>query len=349
VFSWRKKGKIGFIFFGVFLLFFILGNSSDYLFDKLFELKKKVVLTGTEVSPLFSIGGIFVSGGKVYISDFDGHRVSVYTTEGRLLRSFGGVGKGPGEFQNPSDIAVDKKGYIYVNDVGNLRIQIFDSLFKFVRSFGLRNSVEKIMVSGDEIICVNVAPVPCAGDGQEGRCILSKYGGDGKFIRNFGIYNKQILVHSWVSAMDKRGLIYLANVLGSDLYVFDRGGVLNQVISIKSPSVVETGVDIEGEAKSTGDLLRLVNILKTRKHTRIQSIFVRDDLIFVVHALYEKNEVKGYFMDVFNLNGRLIYSKINVPGQALKTDDEYVYFLTNQNLDEFGKIEIGCYKLSIKK
>jgi DNA-binding beta-propeller fold protein YncE len=38
-----------------------------------------------------------------------------------------GIGMGPdnGQFNNPSGIAVDKEGYVYVSDTGNHRIQKF--------------------------------------------------------------------------------------------------------------------------------------------------------------------------------------------------------------------------------
>ena len=39
--------------------------------------------------------------------------------------SFGGEGKGPGEFECPRELAVDDSGVVYVCDMENSRIQIF--------------------------------------------------------------------------------------------------------------------------------------------------------------------------------------------------------------------------------
>ena len=39
--------------------------------------------------------------GMVYVSEEDNHRVSVFTTEGKFVTSFGQKGAGLGEFNNP--------------------------------------------------------------------------------------------------------------------------------------------------------------------------------------------------------------------------------------------------------
>ena len=53
------------------------------------------------------------------------HRVSVFTSEGHFLTSFGGRGEGPGEFNFPCGLAVDSSGFVYVCDSFNNRIQVF--------------------------------------------------------------------------------------------------------------------------------------------------------------------------------------------------------------------------------
>ena len=55
---------------------------------------------------------------RVYVTEDNNHRVSVFTHLGKFLTSFG-------EFNLPHGVAIDKNGYIYVSDHHNNRIQMF--------------------------------------------------------------------------------------------------------------------------------------------------------------------------------------------------------------------------------
>ena len=61
----------------------------------------------------------------VYVSEGGKHRVSVFTSEGQFVTSFGRRGKGPGEFERPCGLAVDISGVVYVCDMENNRVQLF--------------------------------------------------------------------------------------------------------------------------------------------------------------------------------------------------------------------------------
>ena len=49
---------------------------------------------------------------------------------------FGSYGSGQGQFNCPTDVAVDNEGFVYVADYGNHRIQKFNIEGQFVWSFG---------------------------------------------------------------------------------------------------------------------------------------------------------------------------------------------------------------------
>ena len=64
--------------------------------------------------------------GEIYVADGYGNaRVHEFTPEGRLVRSWGEPGNGPGQFHIPHGIAVDASGVIHVADRENSRIQLF--------------------------------------------------------------------------------------------------------------------------------------------------------------------------------------------------------------------------------
>ena len=61
----------------------------------------------------------------VYVTEENSHRISLFTLEGEFLTSFGSKGDGPGQFNRPYSITMDKQGMIYVVDRDNARIQVF--------------------------------------------------------------------------------------------------------------------------------------------------------------------------------------------------------------------------------
>ncbi len=61
---------------------------------------------------------------RVYVGDCN-HHISVFTSEGQFLTSFGRRGAEPGEFEYPRGLAVDIGGVVYACDRDNNRIQLF--------------------------------------------------------------------------------------------------------------------------------------------------------------------------------------------------------------------------------
>ena len=73
--------------------------------------------------------GLCVSGQFIYVCnngrDNDNHNVSVFTTEGEYVTTFGHKGTREGEFNIPITVCVDTHGFVYVCDNSNNRIQVF--------------------------------------------------------------------------------------------------------------------------------------------------------------------------------------------------------------------------------
>ena len=93
----------------------------------------------TEPDYFYQPNAVYVDkNGEIYVSE--GHssgananaRILKFSKDGKLIRSFGKKGTGPGEFDQPHALAMDSKGRLYVGDRSNNRIQIFDKNFKFI-------------------------------------------------------------------------------------------------------------------------------------------------------------------------------------------------------------------------
>lgn len=71
--------------------------------------------------------------GRVFVPDTHYHRVIVYDRDGRELARFGAAGTGDGEFELPTDVAMDADGLIYVSEYGgNDRITKWSPEYQFV-------------------------------------------------------------------------------------------------------------------------------------------------------------------------------------------------------------------------
>ena len=87
--------------------------------------------------------------------------VQVIPHQYQLKFSFGSNGSGPGQFDGPYDIAVDKKtGIVAVSDYGNKRIQLFDITGRYLREIGLRANCSSLdFTKSGHIIAVTPADV----------------------------------------------------------------------------------------------------------------------------------------------------------------------------------------------
>ncbi len=70
--------------------------------------------------------------GEVIVTERSRHCVSIFSSDGKKLRSFGTYGFGKGQFINPNGVAVDGEGNILVTESDNERIQKFTSSGQFL-------------------------------------------------------------------------------------------------------------------------------------------------------------------------------------------------------------------------
>jgi DNA-binding beta-propeller fold protein YncE len=70
--------------------------------------------------------------GDIYVSDGYGNaHVHKYSPDGKLLKTWGEPGTGPGEFNIPHNLCCDPDGWVYVADRENHRVQVFDGEGKY--------------------------------------------------------------------------------------------------------------------------------------------------------------------------------------------------------------------------
>jgi len=66
--------------------------------------------------------------GRYYLYDYGDHKIKTYTLQGVPLWEYGRDGHGPGEFANPTDLAVAPDRSLWISDPPNGRITVLDSM-----------------------------------------------------------------------------------------------------------------------------------------------------------------------------------------------------------------------------
>ena len=101
---------------------------TDSRLNAIFELKKneteahRLEVSGTLKRPT-GIAWSPVSD-EIWVVETLAHRIAVLDRSGRLERTIGHRGKGPGEFNYPNFLWIDRSGLAYVVDALNFRVQV---------------------------------------------------------------------------------------------------------------------------------------------------------------------------------------------------------------------------------
>ena len=178
---------------------------------------------GRDTAYFFQPNDILVApNGTIFVAE--GHssgagstaRVFKFSKEGKLITTWGQLGKGPDDFDQPHALAMDSRGRLFVGDRGNNRIKIFDqdgklldTWYQFSRPSGIAiDAQDNIYVADSESGSVN----PAHGAWKRGIRIGSAKDGSVKYF----IPDPNTAATNTSSAegvaVDKRGNIYGAEV-----------------------------------------------------------------------------------------------------------------------------------------
>jgi len=106
--------------------------------DRLFVFSPEGHLQGQwgEDWGLFDPRGLDVDrDGYIYIANTGGSVVLKVSPEGQVVGRYGSPGSGDGELNQPTDVAVDNAGNLYVVDTENARVQVWDKEGRYLRQW----------------------------------------------------------------------------------------------------------------------------------------------------------------------------------------------------------------------
>ena len=164
--------------------------------------------------------------GEVVVTEDGGHCVSIFSSTGEKIRSFGSHGTGLGQFKRPFGVAIDDNGNLLVVDCGNNRIQKFTSDGRFIAVVGAQGSGQ-LQFSSPIGIKINpqTKRVYVADNGNHRVQVLQP---DLTFFSSFGSHGngpRQLHVpYPWDVAFDSAYNVYVTEWSNNQIQVFTENG-----------------------------------------------------------------------------------------------------------------------------
>ena len=182
-------------------------------------------------TPIKTIGGLnrpwgvaVNQRGEIIVAENGGHCISIFSSIGEKIRTFGSRGSAQGQFNTPRGVAVDGDGNILVADSDNRRIQKFTAGGKFLTTVGRygRKQLEFTYPFGVAVNHRN-SKVYISDQGNNRIQILNA---DLTFSSSFGSYGSGDGQFNWPwdVAFDSTGNVYVADSEGHRIQVFTSEG-----------------------------------------------------------------------------------------------------------------------------
>jgi len=205
--------------------------------EKTTKIQPSQIISGGGNAPglLAAPRGIAIAAdGSIFIADSHNNRIQHFSTEGKLINSWGTYANiidgeaPPGTFNEPWGIATGPDGSVYVTDTWNYRIQKFTPQGQFIRMWGNYDigSSQQGLYGPRGIIVSKDGKVFVTDTGNK-RVVI--YDSDGNYLSQFGSGGLDVgnFDEPVGIAMDNEGKIYIADTWNHRVQVFqpDQSGL----------------------------------------------------------------------------------------------------------------------------
>ncbi|QCJ44116.1 6-bladed beta-propeller [Bacillus sp. S3] len=165
-------------------------------------------------------------GELIYVTDTKNNQVQVFDQSGNNVLKFGKAGTEKGQFQFPYGIAGDKNENIYVADLYNGNISIFNPKGEFIKFFPDQEKVIKapggLRINNDKLFVTDIKENKLFVFNLEGKKLM-EIGGpgqeEGKFIAPNAV------------AVDKENHIYVTDSGNNRIQIFTKDGKFIKIIN----------------------------------------------------------------------------------------------------------------------
>jgi DNA-binding beta-propeller fold protein YncE len=244
-----------------------------------------------------------------FVSDTNNKRVVVYDLAGSPLYHFGEEGNKPGQFRFPYGISVDPDGRVFVADLYNGNISIFDEKGNFIEYFAQKYTKDKIMTSPGGIRIVKEKVYVT--DIQQNKVFVFDLKGELMLqIGSAGKDNGEFIAPNAVTA-DEEGNIFVVDTGNQRVQVFDKEG--------KFIRIINGSKDGKGESNFVNP--RGIGI-DSRGY-----VYVVSNLTHMIYGFTKEGEQMFQFGSMGEGNGQF-----NLPNGLFIDDQDHVYITDTLNL-----------------
>jgi 6-bladed beta-propeller len=286
------------------------------------------------------------STGSIYVIDRMHKHVKQYDSNGQLIRTIGSSGNMPGQFSLAWSLACDQQDRLYVLDVNQSRVHMFDKDGVFQKSItfssiGTPGITLAVANSGDIYIGVFAVGLKFA-SGNPDKFYIHKYDQDGNHTSSFfpmddRVERMNLSVAGGVRFnIDPSGNLYAVQQVNPQFFKFSPNGQLLGQFG-KAPDFYKAPIMFPRQLpkdKSQVDAL-------LAKWTQLINIFtLHPDLVLLTYRIHSPEE---YALEVYNETGNLVIGRIGTPLLPLFSDNRgVIYFRQPLKKDE----QLSTLKLS---
>ena len=185
--------------------------------NKAGKVLKTVGTRGSDHGAFNDPRGVAVIGDRVFVCDYNNHRLQVFTKERlEFVKTIGSRGQGDEQVIFPFDITQDELGNMYVCDYGNNRVKLLNKQGEFQLSFNKKANGQLNGPSGVCVVDQFVYVVEFLG-----HCV-SVFSRNGQFVTSFGKRGKKEgeFVLPYGICVDCDGFVYVCDKVNNRVQVF---------------------------------------------------------------------------------------------------------------------------------
>lgn len=344
----------------------VIKNPNEPLFGEItFDLEEDLSIGNEEDEnyTFYRIGSpVIDSEGNILVLDRANFRIQKYDREGKYLQTIGRQGQGPGEFEQPWTMCVDKQQNIYIRDVRD--IDIFDENGRHIKStiqserfgpfFGITRDGNIIAYSQsirpgetlEDVVLIDKT-------GKKIKTIVT-YKSDASFGKGidlgraytpglrFDQINEELAVYGYSSEYK----LYVIDSSGNLVHIIEKAEPPTPLSQKEINKVLDDYIERQKERK-IGQKYSRSELKKTSKFPKNFSFFVGfqvDDKgrIYVTRFKSRLDDYKGAYYDIFSKDGFYLYrAKISPYARIVKNECVYV----TEYDEDTGYRKIKRYKI----
>ena len=156
-------------------------NISDepVVFPEIFSGFNIIPLETSEDCIINQINYIKIIGDTIYVFDKNARSIFIFSKQGRVISKISRIGRGPGEFIQPSDFDIKGNAEL-IFDYSSNKINAYDKKGYFIYNLNLKDRFSSFITTTDNIF--SYKPFPTGNTSAKDDYLLYQYNTNGKII-----------------------------------------------------------------------------------------------------------------------------------------------------------------------